>query len=443
MSDLAVRVEGLSKQYHIGVVSKRFPTLRDHLADAFVAPFRRAAKLLRGQATGAAELDETIWALEDISFEVARGEVVGIIGHNGAGKSTLLMILSRITEPTRGFAEIHGRVGSLLEVGTGFHPELTGRENIYLNGAILGMKRAEIERKFDEMVAFAEVERFIETPVKHYSTGMRLRLAFSVAAHLEPEILVVDEVLAVGDAAFQRKCLNKMEDVGEHGRTVLFVSHNMPAVTRLCERTLLLNHGHLVADGPSHEVVGEYLNTGAGTTAVREWPDRQRAPGGEIARLRAVRVRTSEGHISEAIDIRKPVGLEMEYEVLEPGRKMMPSMILVNEEGVELFTTIDTDEEWRGRPRPPGLYASTAWVPGNYLAEGTFFLQVNLNTIEPYIWEIHAPDAVAFQVIDSRDGSTARVDWGGRVKGVVRPKLEWTTGILSSATEGTTRRAAP
>ncbi|MCK5449060.1 MAG: ATP-binding cassette domain-containing protein, partial [Gemmatimonadetes bacterium] len=337
MRDTAVRVSGLSKQYHIGAVRERFPTLRDQLSDALIAPFRRASKLLRGQATGAAELDETIWALEDISFEVGRGEVVGIIGHNGAGKSTLLKILSRITEPTTGYAEIHGRVGSLLEVGTGFHPELTGRENIYLNGAILGMRRAEIVRKFDEIVAFAEVERFIETPVKHYSTGMHLRLAFAVAAHLEPDILVIDEVLAVGDAAFQRKCLNKMEDVSEHGRTILFVSHNMAAVTRLCERTLLLNHGHLIADGPSHEVVGAYLHTGMGTTAVREWSDLELAPGGDIARLRAVRIRTSTGDISEAVDIRQAVGLEMEYEVLEPGRKMMPSMILINDEGVELF----------------------------------------------------------------------------------------------------------
>jgi lipopolysaccharide transport system ATP-binding protein len=236
MSYTAIRVDNLSKQYRIGGPQKKYETLRDTLANTLATPLRRAGKLLRGQATGAAELDATIWALRDVSFKVQRGEVVGIIGRNGAGKSTLLKILSRITEPTLGVAEIRGRVGSLLEVGTGFHQELTGRENIYLNGAILGMKRHEIEHKFDEIVAFAEVEKFIDTPVKHYSSGMHLRLAFAVAAHLEPEILLVDEVLAVGDAAFQKKCLNKMEDVGQQGRTVLFVSHNMPAITRLCER---------------------------------------------------------------------------------------------------------------------------------------------------------------------------------------------------------------
>ena len=215
----------------------------------------------------------SIWALKDVSFDINRGEVVGIIGRNGAGKSTLLKILSEITEPTEGRVEIHGRVGSLLEVGTGFHPELTGRENVYLNGAILGMKRAEIERKFDEIVAFAEVEKFIDTPVKHYSSGMYLRLAFAVAAHLEPEILIVDEVLAVGDAAFQKKCLGKMAGVAKEGRTVLFVSHNMPAITRLCERAILLDEGRLLQDGVSHQVVKAYLNAGLGTTAMREWPD--------------------------------------------------------------------------------------------------------------------------------------------------------------------------
>ena len=227
MSKIAIEVAGLGKKYHIGGPQKSYYRLTDQLADMFTAPFRRAGKLLRGQASGAAELDETIWALKDVSFQIKSGEVVGIIGRNGAGKSTLLKILSGITDPTEGYADIYGRVGSLLEVGTGFHPELTGRENIYLNGAILGMKKAEIERKLDEIVAFAEIDKFLDTPVKHYSSGMYVRLAFSVAAHLEPEILLVDEVLAVGDMAFQRKCLGKMDDVAQEGRTVVFVSHNM------------------------------------------------------------------------------------------------------------------------------------------------------------------------------------------------------------------------
>jgi lipopolysaccharide transport system ATP-binding protein len=258
-NNIVIRAEGLSKLYHIGRKQEKYKTLRDTLTNAFVSPFRRAGKLLKGQTTGAAELDETIWALKDISFEIKKGEVVGIIGRNGAGKSTLLKILSRITEPTKGFAEIYGRVGSLLEVGTGFHSELTGRENIYLNGAILGMKRAEIDRKFDEIVAFAEVEKFIDTPVKHYSSGMYLRLAFAVAAHLEPEILLVDEVLAVGDVAFQKKCMGKMEDVAKEGRTILFVSHNMAAIGNLCTSGIYIDEGQLVVYGETKEVIERYL----------------------------------------------------------------------------------------------------------------------------------------------------------------------------------------
>lgn len=261
MSDIAIRVEDLSKQYHIGGPQKTYDKLGEQLTDMFMAPFRRAGKLLRGQATGAAELEETIWALKDVSFEIKHGEVVGIIGRNGAGKSTLLKILSEITEPTEGYADIYGRVGSLLEVGTGFHPELTGRENIYLNGAILGMKKAEIEQKFDEIVAFAEIDKFIDTPVKHYSSGMYVRLAFAVAAHLEPEILLVDEVLAVGDIAFQRKCLGKMDEVAKQGRTVLFVSHNMGVIQALCQRGIFLNHGKVSSDGPIAETVDVYLQT--------------------------------------------------------------------------------------------------------------------------------------------------------------------------------------
>jgi lipopolysaccharide transport system ATP-binding protein len=242
MSDTVIRVDGLSKLYRIGRPEDRYKTLRESMAGAVKTPFKRAAKLFRGQPYCAANM-ETIWALKNVTFEVKRGEVIGIIGRNGAGKTTLLKILSRITEPTEGYAEIDGRVGSLLEVGTGFHPELTGRENIYLNGAILGMKKAEIERKFDEIVAFAEVEKFIDTPVKHYSSGMYVRLAFAVAAHLEPEILMVDEVLAVGDAAFQEKCLGQMGEVARGGRTVLFVSHNMAAIESLCSRAILLKTG--------------------------------------------------------------------------------------------------------------------------------------------------------------------------------------------------------
>ncbi len=234
MTDVAVRAENLGKEFHIGQLQGRHKSFREVVAEALVSPMRRMGKLLRGHAAGAADLDDTIWALQDVGFEIKHGEVVGVIGRNGAGKSTLLKILSRITEPTEGFVEIHGRVGCLLEVGTGFHPELTGRENVYLNGSILGMRKSEIDRKFDEIVAFAEIDRFLDTPVKHYSTGMQTRLGFAVAAHLDPEILIVDEVLSVGDAAFQMKCLGKMRDVAKGGRTVVFVSHNMGSVVQLC-----------------------------------------------------------------------------------------------------------------------------------------------------------------------------------------------------------------
>jgi lipopolysaccharide transport system ATP-binding protein len=261
MNDIAIRVVGLGKQYHIGGPQRIYDRFGEQLVDTISAPFRRAGKLLRGQASGAAELDETIWALKDVSFDIRHGELVGVIGRNGAGKSTLLKILSRITEPSGGYADIFGRVGSLLEVGTGFHPELTGRENIYLNGAILGMKKREIDRKFDEIVAFAEIEKFLDTPVKHYSSGMYVRLAFSVAAHLEPEILLVDEVLAVGDVAFQKRCLGKMNDVAQQGRTVLFVSHNMALMQSLCQRGIFLQEGAISLDGTINEAIDAYLKT--------------------------------------------------------------------------------------------------------------------------------------------------------------------------------------
>ncbi len=428
MTDIAIQGNRIGKQYYIGKVQERYPTLSSQITNAFVAPFHRAGRLLRGQATGAAGLDEAFWALKDVSFEITEGEVVGIIGRNGAGKSTLLKVLSRITEPTAGSAVIHGRVGSLLEVGTGFHPELTGRENVYLNGSILGMKRKEINQNFDEIVAFAEIEKFIDTPIKHYSSGMSVRLAFAVAAHLEPEILIVDEVLAVGDARFQKKCLNKMEDVGQAGRTVLFVSHNMPAVARMCGRVILLEDGKLTLDGSAHDVVSAYMSGEFGSSAQREWADPDKAPAGEVARLRAVRVHTNDGDVKDAMDIRHPIGIDMEYDVLKPSYVLMPHFQLINDEGLRVFVTIDQDPDWRRRPRPVGHYTSTAWIPGNYLAEGTLFVTPALATLAPISQaQFVERDAIAFQVIDTMDGDSARGDWGRKLGGVVRPLLEWTT----------------
>jgi lipopolysaccharide transport system ATP-binding protein len=281
MTDVAIQVEGLGKRYRIGR-PRQNNTLRDAFSDAIRAPFR----WMRNHSTPGS--DDTFWALRDVSFEVKRGEIVGVIGRNGAGKSTLLKILSRITEPTTGEARIYGRVGSLLEVGTGFHPELTGRENVYLNGAILGMKRREIARKFDEIVAFSEVEKFIDTPVKHYSSGMYVRLAFAVAAHLEPDILIVDEVLAVGDFAFQQKCLGRMGAVASGGHTVLFVSHNMAAIESLCDRGIVLEEGSVTFSGGQREAVARYHQSLAGALGQGRFASEKARDGSEPARARIV-----------------------------------------------------------------------------------------------------------------------------------------------------------
>jgi lipopolysaccharide transport system ATP-binding protein len=430
MGDLAIRLERLGKQFRIGSLQSSYPTLRDAIAGAVFSPFRRAARLVAGRRSQDGQ-PRTFWALTDVSLEVPRGQALGLIGPNGAGKSTLLKILSRITEPTTGVAEIHGRVSSLLEVGTGFHAELTGRENVYLSGAILGMKRAEISRKFDEIVSFAEVDEFIDTPVKHYSSGMHLRLAFAVAAHLEPEILIVDEVLAVGDARFQRKCLDKMNDVGQQGRTVLFVSHSMPAITRLCERVVLLDGGQVRADGPANEVVAAYLTAGLGAPAVCEWPHAADAPGGQIARLRAIRVRGDDGTIADSVDIRRDVRLEMEYEVLVPGYVLMPHFALNTDADVRICSLHDVDPAWRSRARPVGRYVSTVTIPGNLLADGSVFVSAGLVTLAPsqrrQFW---LPRTVAFRVVDAMHPDSARGDYTGDMRGVVRPLLDWTTACL-------------
>jgi len=427
MSSEAIRLERLGKQYRLGEARGAFTygSLRDTVAQAASTSWRR----LRGAAPARREVP-TLWALRDVSFTVAPGEVVGIIGRNGAGKSTLLKILSRITRPTVGTAEFHGRLGSLLEVGTGFHPELSGRDNIYLNGAILGMRRAEIQRKFDDIVDFSGVRAFIDTPVKRYSSGMYVRLAFAVAAHLEPDILVIDEVLAVGDAAFQKQCLGKMQEVSRTGRTILFVSHNMPAVTRLCQRALLLADGAVVQDGPAEQVVARYLTSELGTTALREWAsDDPAAPGNEWVRLRAVRVVDEHGHTVESVDVRRPVGIEIAFEVKRGEQPFVPGIALMNDQGSAVFSAMDTDPRWR-QPCEPGRYTSTAWIPGNLLNEGTIVASIALGTFTPggkTLRHATANDAVAFQVIDPGEGGTARGDYAGVWSAPVRPLLDWVT----------------
>jgi len=428
MPDPIITIEDLSKRYMIGRQGDQPDGLRHALERAF-----RPWNWLRAAGARRSIRCEEFWALRNVNLDIRQGEIVGIIGRNGAGKSTLLKILSRITEPTAGRIRLRGRTASLLEVGTGFHGDLTGRENIYLNGAILGMTRSEIKRKFDEIVAFADVERFLDTPVKRYSSGMYVRLAFAVAAHLDPEILIVDEVLAVGDAEFQKKCLDKMDHAGHTGRTVLFVSHNMQAVTRLSQRCVLLEQGTVKLDGPAQRVAAAYLSSGVGMTAVREWADLAAAPGDGVVRLRAVRIRSVEGELVDTVDIRRPVGVELEYEILKPGYVFHPHFGLRNEDGVVLFVAQDVDPAWRRRRRPPGRYISTGWIPGNLLAEGAMSVSVTLMTLEPENHHADVVDAVLFRVIDSLSAKdTARGDYPRPIPGVMRPLLQWTTTHVPS-----------
>lgn len=431
MSNVAIRVEGLGKKYRIGGKREPYSTLRDTLVDVVSSPFRRVRGLLRGES--ASGLDEEIWALKDINFEVKHGEVIGIIGRNGAGKSTLLKILSRITEPTTGYADVFGRVGALLEVGTGFHPELTGRENIFLNGAILGMSREEIKRKFDEIVDFAGVEKFIDTPVKHYSSGMGLRLGFAVAAHLEPEILIVDEVLAVGDAEFQKKCLGKMSEVAGEGRTVLFVSHNMAAVQSMCSRAVWLDEGHVIEEGNTDSVVSHYLNHAIESTTDQFYPDIQSAPGNDRVRVRRMRVSPIGVDPLSPISMVTPIQLEFEYWNLEPTLLNL-SLHVYTSGGVLAFNTAPVhDVYWMTHEHPVGLFRSVCEVPGYLLNSGTY--RVEALFVEDQARIIYrVVDALVFDVAEAIEVRGA-ANWFGRWAGVVHPRLKWETKRLHSEFE--------
>jgi len=422
MNDIAIRVEDLGKRYRIGAAPERYKTLRDTIVAGVNAPINR---LRRGSSlTATSKEASTIWALRNISFEVTQGQVLGIVGRNGAGKSTLLKILSRVTEPTVGSAEIHGRVGSLLEVGTGFHPELTGRENIYLNGAILGMKRLEIDRKFDEIVSFSEVEQFIDTPVKRYSSGMYLRLAFAVAAHLEPEILVVDEVLAVGDAEFQRKCMGKMSDVAQAGRTVLFVSHNMSAVLRLTEETLVLDKGQLVYRAPTQQAVDYYMAAGFTGAGERTWTSSEIPADAAPFVPLAIRLRDLQGRVADTLRSTEPITVEVEYRLDQSITGLRVGIYLLTMRGEYVFTSFDLDDpqhfEQMGT-RPEGRYLSRCTIPANILNEGRYILSVNASSfrIKRYFWDDHA---LAFAV--DATGAPGK-QWPEPRMGPVRPALDW------------------
>jgi lipopolysaccharide transport system ATP-binding protein len=413
---LAIEAHELSKRYRIGQMQAAYGTLRESLT--------RVAARVTGREERHEERD--IWALHDVSFRVREGEVLGVIGRNGAGKSTLLKILTRITTPTSGRAVIRGRVGSLLEVGTGFSGELTGRENVFLNGSILGMKRREIQRKLSDIVEFSGIEKFLDTPVKRYSSGMYVRLAFSVAAHLEPEILLVDEVLAVGDAEFQQRCLGRMEDFSGTGRTVLFVSHNMQTINQLCNRAIWLDGGTIVDEGEPSEVIMHYLHTSQSTGSHVSFPDDESAPGDDLVRLSSVRAIDENGETIETIDVRDAVGIEIGYRVLRAGPAVFGKIRVRDRRGDIAFNAMDTASHAQDSSTP-GVYTTTGWIPPNLLNEGT-------TTVDVAICSLRAPklhhraqryEVVSFAVVDPGDGDSARGLFTGQLSGTVRPLLEW------------------
>ena len=415
--------EGISKRYRIGEYKAGYQTLRDALSHAA----RRALRLEHVDHS----LEE-LWALKDVSFTVDEGEVVGFIGRNGSGKSTLLKILTRITPPTEGVASIRGRVGSILEVGTGFHPELTGRENTYLNGAILGMKRREISAKFDEIVEFSGIGKFIDTPVKRYSSGMYVRLAFAVAAHLDPEVLIIDEVLAVGDYEFQQRCMGRIEDISTSGRTVIFVSHDMQAITRLCSRAYWLDSGRVMREGPSDEVVSAYLQGASGSGAETTFGVED-APGTAALRLVAARVVDENGDIASAVDVRETIGVELRFVVLGATGPLFPKLKLANDRGEVVFNALDTDPRWRSAPEP-GTYTCTAWIPANLLNEGVISVDVAVASFggPGLVNHVNVPGIVKFHVHDPGEGDTAKGLYTGQLRGGVLPLLDWTTEFVEA-----------
>jgi len=428
-NNVAIRVTNLGKQYRIGEQQARYRTIREVITGGIRAPFRRAASLLKGQVYGAASLREEIWALKEITFEVKRGEVLGIIGRNGAGKTTLLKILSQITEPSEGSAEIRGRVGSLLEVGTGMHPELTGRENIYLNGAILGMKRAEINHKFDDIIEFSGVKKFIDTPMKHYSSGMQVRLAFSIAANLEPEILLVDEVLAVGDAEFQRKCLGKMDEVVKEGRTVLFVSHNMGAVLNLCSRGILLNASKVKMEGPIQQVVDSYINESLeleGTVTFSE----DRPIISEDLRFISARILNNKDQVTTNIGMKEGLNIEIEYQVFQSIKSAQIAFELYNSMGVCVLCSTDLDEnpEDVKETTAPGHYVAKCFIPPLYLRSDRYWIDIG-SSIPGMMLLDEIRQAISFEVFDAGESAESKLAQGRR--GIIIPLLEWKKSMIA------------
>lgn len=423
-----INVEQLGKKY---TISHQQRGDNNSLREVITSSVANIGKLFSPSSRHALQvtspISEDFWALEDVSFDVKQGERIGIIGRNGAGKSTLLKILSRITEPTTGRVRIKGRVASLLEVGTGFHPELTGRENIYLNGAILGMGRQEISRKFDEIVAFSEIERFLDTPVKRYSSGMYVRLAFAVAAHLEPEIMIVDEVLAVGDAGFQKKCLGKMEDAGREGRTVLFVSHNMGAIRAICDRGLLLDSGRLLLDTSAASAIDQYLGGAAGKLHLREWGNDNEAPRNATVQLVRVSACDDAGRLLQLVTTDTEIRIEIVFEVVCSGVSAGMTLLLNDRDNACVFSSINNSEpHWYGTPMPAGRYRTVCVIPGNLLNNGTFSIDLNLFGMS-FTDPLTVKDLLRLEV---RDGVNVRRDYFGDYAGCIRPDLTWLTERL-------------
>lgn len=393
-SDIAVSVEHLSKKYMIG--KQKSDSLRGTLNSLFSPKSKNNA--------------EEFWALKDVSFQINKGDVVGIVGRNGAGKSTLLKLLSQITKPTDGVIRINGRVSSLLEVGTGFHHELTGRENIFLNGTILGMTREEVKSKFDEIVAFSGIGDFIDTPVKYYSSGMYVRLAFAVAAHLEPEILIIDEVLAVGDADFQKKCLGKMQDVAGQGRTVLFVSHDIEAVQALCNKGILMEKGRIKEIGSIHDVLHTYSNVSEHATKV--WDENSR-PGDHVVKLNEVRLINTEKHSIQRADLDEEVGIEIIYEVFKDNSYPTPNFHVYSSTNVLCFILI-LDEQIHQK----GTYRCIGWIPKNTLNNITYHIGVAITTLKSMKVHLDIKDAVSIDMVESK--IQRDMSYGGHIPGLMR-----------------------
>lgn len=425
----AIEVRGLAKQYTRGMGGR---------GDSLGGLLRRVLNPVRGMSHEAA----SFWALQDVSFIVPRGQCVGLIGRNGAGKSTLLKILARIVYPTLGEAVIRGRVASLIEVGTGFNPELSGRENVFLNASLYGMSRQEVAAQFEEIVEFSGVRDFIDSPVKHYSSGMSMRLAFSVAAHLNSEVLLLDEVLAVGDLSFQQKCLNRVESLASEGRTVLFVSHNIDAVVRFCSRCIWLEHGQMVQDGDAKEVVDAYVQAVMGTSPIKQWDSegggdgrgiaQTEAPGDDHVRLLSVRVTNGEGGTVQSITVDMPVGIEVSYEILREGKNIQPALQIRTATDTCAFAVAYTDSERMAVSPQIGRYRATAWIPPNLLNVGVTHVTVVMATPDPLERHCSVDRAVSFHVMERFEAvrQTARGLYGREFPGVVRPKLQWDTQVL-------------